>query len=142
MAIKKPTTKPGALATTELRLVTFVEASVIETSNIEVNMDGFVEAPSTLAPTAQWSEVGEYVEGAYLGIQDEVGQYGSRLYSIQMPDRTVVAVWGGAVLDNRMDVCIAMGLKPGDTLRVVYSGNTEAKKGQNPARLFKVGFKK
>lgn len=134
--------KPGALATTKLAPVVFVESAVQQGPDFDVDLtkEGFTEAPSTLAPTAQWSKVGEYVDGQYLGQQDEVGPNNSRLYNFKMEDGALVAVWGGTVLDNRMDMCAAQGLKAGDRVRIVYVGDTVAKKGQNPARIFKVGF--
>lgn len=138
---KAPETR--ALALKDLVPVTFVESQNQATLAVDHDLtgDGFVEAPSNLAPTAQWSKPGEFVEGIFLGLADEVGPNESRLYNFKMEDGALVAVWGGTVLDSRMDMCRAQGLDVGDTVRIVYVGDAQAKKGQNPARIFKVGFK-
>lgn len=139
----KPQPRSGAIAKRELVPVQFVESQNQVNPEVEIDLtkDGFIEAPSTLAPTARWTTPGEFVEGTYLGLADEVGPNNSRLYNLKMEDGALVAVWGGTVLDSRMDMCIAQGMKPGDFVKAVYIGDAPAKKGQNPARIYQVGFK-
>lgn len=136
----------GARSTAVAKIeATFVEFQAPNTSAPEYDPalgDGYTEAPSALTPTALWTRPGEFFEGKYLGLQEQVGPNGSRLYNFETEDAQVVSVWGTVVLDNRLDMCIAQGLKPGDLVKIVYVGDTEAKKGQNPARIFKVGFKR
>lgn len=125
---------------TELTPVEFVESSV--TTDLAVTVDlageGFKEAPSSLTPTANWTTPGEFIEGEYRGMQEEVGPNASRLYNFLMPDGQYVAVWGGTVLDNRMD---QMQPPIGSIVKIVYVGDGAKKPGQNPPRIFALGWK-
>jgi hypothetical protein len=132
--------KKGAeIAKREIVPVTFlaVEAQAVEDYALPEGMEGATEAPSSLTPTAQWQTYGEYVMGEYLGMQEKIGPNSSRLYNLRLDDGTTVSVWGTTVLDNRMDLLRA---PIGSTLTIIYAGETEAKKGQNPAKLFKVAY--
>jgi hypothetical protein len=124
----------------ELLPVTFlaVEAQNIEDYELPKGMEGAVIAPSSLTPTAQWEQYGQYIMGEFLGQQENVGPNSSRLYNFRLPDGETVSVWGTTVLDNRIDL-----LRPpvGSTVTIIYVGESEAKKGQNPAKLFKVAYK-
>lgn len=129
-----------AIAKRELVPVAFlaVEAQNVEDYGLPAGMEGATEAPSSLTPTAQWEQYGQYVIGEYLGMQEQVGPNASRLYNLRLESGETVSVWGTTVLDNRMDL-----LRPpvGKTLTIIYVGETEPKKGQNPAKLFKVAYK-
>lgn len=132
--------KGTEVAKRELVPVTFlaVEAQNVEDYALPAGMEGATEAPSSLTPTAQWEQYGQYVIGEYLGMQEQVGPNASRLYNLRLEDGQTVSVWGTTVLDNRMDL-----LRPplASTLTIIYVGETEAKKGQNPAKLFKIAYK-
>jgi hypothetical protein len=127
-------------ATRELTPVEFVESTQQMAPEFDVDMskDGFTEGPSSLTPTANWTTPGEYVEGEFLGVQEDVGPNESRLYNFRMEDGAIVSVWGGTVLDNRMDM-----MRPpiGSIVKVVYVGDGNKKPGQNPPRIFKLGWK-
>lgn len=130
----------AAVATRELTPVEFVESTQLIAPEFDVDLskDGYTEGPSSLTPTANWTVPGEYVEGEYLGMQDAVGPNDSRLYNFKMEDNQIVSVWGGAVLDNRMDM-----MRPpiGSIVKIVYVGDGNKKPGQNPPRIFKMGWK-
>lgn len=129
----------AALAKLEITPVTFlaVEAQDIADYALPPGMEGAVIAPSSLTPTAQWEQYGQYVMGEYLGVKTEVGPNASRLYNLRLDDGTTVSVWGTTVLDDRMDLLRA---PIGSTLTIIYAGEAEAKKGQNAAKLFKVAY--
>lgn len=133
-------TTTQAVATRELTPVEFVESAQLMAPEFDVDMtkDGFTEGPSSLTPTANWTTPGEYVEGEYLGVQEGVGPNESRLYNFKMEDGAIVSVWGGTVLDNRMDM---MRPPVGSIVKVVYVGDGNKKPGQNPPRIFKMGWK-
>jgi hypothetical protein len=134
----RPTTT--AVAKRELTPVTFVESDVAIDLAVDVDLksEGFNEAPSSLTPTANWTTPGEYVEGIYLGMQEGIGPNKSKLYNFRMPDAQIVSVWGGTVLDSRM----AMMQPPvGSTVKIVYVGDGNKKPGQNPPRIFAIGWK-
>lgn len=134
---RRGTTVP---ATRELVPVEFVESAQLMAPEFDVDMtkDGYTEGPDSLTPTANWTTPGEYVEGELLGIQDSVGPNESRLYNFRMEDGAIVSVWGGTVLDNRMDL-----MRPpiGSLVKIVYVGDGNKKPGQNPPRIFKLGWK-
>lgn len=135
---------PGAIQKYELTPVEFVQTNLNTALAVDHDMtkEGFTEAPNDLAPTAVWDRLGQFCEGVFLGTKDETGPNKQRLYQIQMPDGEIVGVWGARVLDNRMDLLFAQGMNVGDTVRIIYAGDAAAKQGQNPARIYKVGFKK
>ena len=130
----------AAVATRELTPVEFVESAQLMAPEFDVDMskDGYTEGPSSLTPTANWTTPGEYVEGEYLGVQEAVGPNESRLYNFKMEDGQIVSVWGGTVLDNRMDM---MRPPVGNIVKIVYVGDGNKKPGQNAPRIFKIGHK-
>jgi hypothetical protein len=121
--------------------VEFVESEVAAPETevaVDLTNEGYNEAPSSLTPTANWTTPGQYIEGVFLGQQENIGPNQSRLYNFRMPDNQIVSVWGGTVLDNRMDM---MRPPAGSIVKIVYIGDAPKKPGQNPARLFKMGWK-
>lgn len=124
----------------ELVPVLFVESAQAAAPEFDVDMtqEGYTEAPSSLTPTANWTTPGEYIEGEFLGQQEEVGPNASRLYNFKMEDGQIVSVWGGTVLDNRMDM---MRPPVGSIVKMIYVGDGQKKPGQNPPRIFKMGWK-
>lgn len=138
----RPPARTGttAVATRELVPVEFVESAQLMAPEFDVDLtkDGYTEGPSSLTPTANWTTPGEYVEGEYLGVQDSVGPNESRLYNFKMEDGQIVSVWGGNVLDSRMDM---MRPPVGSIVKIVYVGDGNKKPGQNPPRIFKMGHK-
>src|SRR5258706_15759742 len=111
----------------ELVPVTFlaVEAQNIEEYELPKGMEGAVIAPSSLTPTAQWEQYGQFIMGEFLGQQESVGPNSSRLYHFRLADGETVSVWGTTVLDNRIDL-----LRPpiGSTVTLIYVGESGARK--------------
>lgn len=141
----KPVGGKGATTTAvvkkgELIPATFlaVEAQDATDYDLPAGMEGATIAPSSLTPTVQWEQPGNFVKGEYLGMQEKVGPNASRLYNLRLEDGEVVSLWGATVLDNRMDL---LRVPVGATLTVIFVGESVAKKGQNPAKLFKVAYK-
>lgn len=136
-----PATRGSSVpAKRELVPVEFVESAVATELAVDVDLagEGYQEAPSSLTPTANWTTPGEYVEGEYRGMQEAVGPNQSRLYNFRMEDGTFVSVWGGTVLDNRMD---QMQPPVGSIVKIVYVGDGAKKPGQNAPRIFAMGWK-
>lgn len=115
-----------------------VESQDLTEYDLPEGMEGATIAPSSLTPTVQWEQYGNFVVGTFLGQQEKVGPNASRLYNLKTDDGDIVSVWGTTVLDNRMDL-----LRPpvGSRLTIIYKGESEAKKGQNPAKIFLVAYK-
>jgi hypothetical protein len=139
----KPVAGKGSTAVAkkgELIPATFlaVESQDMADYDLPDGMDGATIAPSSLTPTVQWEQVGNYVVGTFLGMQEKVGPNASRLYNLRTDDGEVVSVWGTTVLDNRMDL---LRVPVGARLTIIFVGESEAKKGQNPAKIFKVAYK-
>lgn len=68
-------------------------------------------------------EVGDELEGIYLGMQSEVGPNKANLYKIESNGKTV-SVWGSKVLDDNM-----LSVKVGQELKLVYKGKVKPEKG-------------
>jgi len=75
---------------------------------------------------------GDFIEGILVKVQDKVGVNESLLYSIQT-SQGVKNVWGATILTEKMAL-VPIGSK----IRITYKGLAEAKKGKNPAKIFKV----
>lgn len=82
--------------------------------------------------TWTYEKDGDFIEGVVVNKQKEVGVNKSWLYSLETLEG-VKNVWGATVLDERMAL-----VKVGDKIKITYKGLSEAKKGKNPAKLFKV----
>jgi len=82
--------------------------------------------------TWTYDKDGDFIEGILISLQKDVGENKSMLYSIETPEG-VKNVWGATILDQRMAL-----VKIGDKIKITYKGLAEAKKGKNPAKLFKV----
>ena len=79
-----------------------------------------------------YNKDGDFIEGVLVQKQEKVGVNESMLYSIETPNG-VKSVWGATILDSRMALA-----KVGDKIKITYKGTAEAKKGKNPAKIFKV----
>jgi len=83
--------------------------------------------------TWTYSNDGDFIEGFLIRVQHDIGANKSMLYSIETQEG-VKNVWGATILDERMAL-----VKVGDKVKITYKGlATEAKKGKNPAKIFKV----
>ena len=82
--------------------------------------------------TWTYAKDGDFIEGILIRVQEGVGINKSMLYSIEMPEG-VKNVWGATILDERMAL-----VKVGDKIKITYKGTAVAKKGKNPAKIFKV----
>ncbi len=60
---------------------------------------------------------GDAVEGFYLAMQKEVGEYKSNAYKLESKDGKKWLVFGSNVLDDKMQFA-----KVGDLIRIVYKG--------------------
>jgi len=60
---------------------------------------------------------GDSVEGFYLAMQKEVGEYKSNAYKLEGTDGKKWVVFGNNVLDDKMQVA-----KVGDLIRIVFKG--------------------
>lgn len=60
---------------------------------------------------------GDEVIGLYLGKEENVGENGSNLYSLESQDHQNISVWGSTVLDIRMK-----NVKVGEEVKIVFKG--------------------
>ena len=76
--------------------------------------------------TEIWNpEEGDEVSGNYLGVQEEVGENKSNLYTIKTDDSKQVGVWGSKVLDGKM-----IGLQIGQQVKIKFLGKVKPEKGK------------
>lgn len=111
------------------------EDAVADAFTLPEGFEGAEEAPSSLSPTAKWTQPGEGMAGTFLGMQVGVGPNESRLYSFRLDTGEIVGVWGSEVLDRQMDV---LRPDPGDAVAIVYVRDGAKKAGQNPPRIFRM----
>jgi len=90
-----------------------------------------VEKPTFWEPAAQ----GETLEGKYIDLEEDVGQYKSKLYTIRTSEGEVKA-WGSTVLDELM-----RKVDLGNEVRITYNGKQPSKSGRNPWKDFKVEYR-
>lgn len=65
---------------------------------------------------------GEFIEGTYVDVEEEVGAYNSNLYSFEDGDKTI-KVWGSKVLDGLMKK-----VSIGNKIMIKYMGIKKGKK--------------
>jgi len=69
---------------------------------------------------------GDAIEGILLSIEQDRGDFKSKLYHIETKDQQQFSVWGSAVLDDRMKYCSV-----GDNIKIEFKGMEKNKKGQD-----------
>lgn len=74
----------------------------------------------------------DFIEGVFIKADEGVGENKSMLYHLDVAEKPT-AVWGSTVLDTKM-----IGIKPGDKIKIVYTGKGEAQKGRSAPKLFEV----
>jgi len=79
--------------------------------------------------------IGETLQGTYIDLEEDVGQYKSNLYTIKTSEGEV-KVWGSKVLDELMKK-VDLGLE----VRITYNGKQPSKSGKNPWKDFKVEYR-
>ena len=79
--------------------------------------------------------IGETLQGTYIDLEENVGQFKSNLYTIRTSEGEV-KVWGSTVLDGLMDK-VDMGLE----VRITFNGKQPSKIGKNPWKDFKVEYR-
>ncbi|GAH72073.1 unnamed protein product [marine sediment metagenome] len=83
--------------------------------------------------TWTYEKEGDFVEGILIRVQSDIGINKAMLYTIETLEG-VKDVWGATILDDRMAL-----INVGDKIKITYKGKAkEAKKGKNPAKIFKV----
>jgi len=74
----------------------------------------------TFAESFSFVEVGDTVVGEYVGKDTGVGQHESNVYVLEDEDGKKWSVWGGTVIDDRME-----GAEFGDVVGIRYMGKVK-----------------
>ncbi len=90
-----------------------------------------VEKPIFWEPEA----MGESLQGTYIELEENVGQFNSKVYTIRGSDGEV-KIWGSTVLDDLMKK-----VEIGTEVRITYNGKKPSKTGKNPWKDFKVEYR-
>ena len=90
-----------------------------------------IEKPTYWEPEA----IGETLQGKYIDLEENVGQFKSKLYTIKT-SQGEMKVWGSKVLDELMKK-VDMGLE----VRITYNGKQPSKTGKNPWKDFKLEYR-
>jgi hypothetical protein len=76
--------------------------------------------------TEVWNpEEGQEISGIYLGVQPEVGENKSNLYSLEISPGKQISVWGCKVLDGKM-----IGVGIGQQVKIKFVGRIKPEKGK------------
>ncbi|MCK9151845.1 hypothetical protein [Methanobacterium alcaliphilum] len=81
------------------------------------------------------SAMGESIQGIYIDMEENVGQYKSNMYTLK-GEKGEVKLWGSTVLDNLMEK-----VPFGHEVRVTYNGTQPSKNGKNPWKDYKVEYR-
>ncbi|MDP1552315.1 MAG: hypothetical protein Q8M06_04810 [Methanobacteriaceae archaeon] len=84
-----------------------------------------------------WEPVttGESVQGKYIDLEEDVGQFKSRRYTVRQEDGEI-KIWGSTVLDSLMKE-----VPLNREVRITFNGTQPSKSGRNPWKDYKVEFK-
>jgi hypothetical protein len=94
---------------------------------------------SGVLPMVEWERPGSCVIGIFRSQREKVGVNESRIYDFADPETgELFGVWGATILDQRMD---ATAPEAGDCVRIVYLGDVETGRAQNPAHNFEVAVR-
>lgn len=77
---------------------------------------------------------GAVIEGRLIAVSDSA-QFNNKVYKIET-DQGVKTVFGTVILDDLMAMVVI-----GKQVKILFIGEKEAKKGQNPTKLFEVFYK-
>ena len=80
----------------------------------------------TYAETFSFDETGDTIVGEFIGSEEDVGKYGSTVYTVEDADGKQWSVWGNKVMSDGMD-----GADVGDMVGIRYLGMFKNKSGNN-----------
>lgn len=90
-------------------------------------------------PAAKFQNPGDYAMGEFIGMREKVGPNESRVYELSIPQEGKPSftgiVWGSTALDRLWDSSFPP-IQQGDRVAIVYLGEKETKRKQNPVKLF------
>lgn len=90
-------------------------------------------------PSAKFEHKGDAIFGVYIGMRKDVGPNHSRVYELSVPSKDgegmTVVVWGSTALDRQFDSAFPP-IQTGDKLAIIYIGEKETNRKQNPVKLF------
>ena len=85
------------------------------------------------SPAHDFEKEPEFI-GVFISREEHVGPNDSNLYTFEKKGGENISIWGSTVLDTRLK-----NVKEGEEVKIVYKGLAkEAKRGQNPAKLYDV----
>lgn len=106
---------------------------------------GNSEVMSGFPPSAKFEKKGDAIFGEFVGLRENVGPNNSRVYELAVPngkgESLTVVVWGSTALDRLFDSAYP-AIQQGDKLAIIYLGDKETKRKQNPVKLFALKVKR
>lgn len=125
----------------KMRFVALKGGTAVVDMADDLPFSGVVEtAGGELPPMADWQQPGDVAWGVLVGKDEGVGPNESRVYRLRHPQSgVVIGVWGTSILDRAVDQIIP---SLGDQVCIVYLGDVDTSRGQNPAKLFRVAVKR
>lgn len=133
----------GPLAIQACRIID----DAVEVAEIQGLPDDFAQS-ETLAgfpPSAKFENKGDSIFGHFIGLRRDVGPNHSRVYELSVPaegnSSLTVVVWGSTALDRQFDSAFPP-IQTGDKLAIIYVGEKDTKRKQNPVKLFALKVKR
>ncbi len=81
-----------------------------------------------------WSpEEGDEISGVYLGVQKEIGENKSNLYTIEVEAGKQMGAWGSKVLDGKM-----ISVSVGQQVKIVFNGKIKPEAGGKEYKSYEV----
>ena len=87
------------------------------------------------SPTHNFKEEPELI-GEYIGVEEEVGENHSKLYTFKNEKGDLISVWGNTLLDIRLK-----NLVKGEMVKIVYLGLTKSEKTSREFHNFDIYHK-
>lgn len=106
---------------------------------------GHSETLAGFPPSVKFEKKGDCIFGNYIGLRRGVGPNNSRVYELSIPnkdgDTMTVVVWGSTALDRQFDSAYPP-VQTGDKLAIIFLGEKETNRKQNPVKLFALKVKR
>lgn len=108
-------------------------------SKLEKEFEEFIEDEETkeIGQEDLWDwEENKFMVGVFIEVEEDVGDYDSNMYTLELRSGERVRFWGNSILDKRLSTCTF-----GEEIAIKFDGIKESDKTGRDYKHFKV-FKK
>lgn len=137
MATKKQASKPESRSNDFAIFPARMSGGLVTSDDVPDEFKG-AESTSSLPPTPQWDNPGDYVIGTYLGTKTKVGKNKQELHQFATEkgtDTADFAVWGSTVINNFIH---EQKVAVGDRMMITYLGTAPVKGRKQEVKKFDI----